>query len=93
LQRYRTAGKARKWLKISGPNLKKMGVGMMTRMPALNSSCLSWVEYDSGTMRLTFNSGRRYTLYRVPEHHYVDLLRSSSPGSYFNDHLKGRYSR
>jgi hypothetical protein len=60
-------------------------------MPALNSSCLSWVEYDSGTMRLTFNSGRSYTLRGVPEHHYYGLLRSSSPGSYFNDHLKGRY--
>jgi hypothetical protein len=31
-------------------------------MPALNSSCLSWVEYDSGTMQLRFRSGRSYTL-------------------------------
>ena len=60
-------------------------------MPALNSSCLSWVEYDSGTMYLSFRSGRSYTLHGVPECHYHGLLNSSSPGWYFNTYLKGRY--
>lgn len=60
-------------------------------MPALQSSCLSWVEYDSGTMLLTFRSGRRYTLQGVPVHHYHGLLNASSPGLYFNTYLKGRY--
>jgi hypothetical protein len=60
-------------------------------MPALSSSCLSWVEYDSGTMYLSFRSGRSYTLHGVPEYHYYGLLNSSSPGRYFNAFLKGRY--
>lgn len=61
-------------------------------MPSLNSSsCLSWVEYDSGTMQLRFRSGRSYTLRGVPEHHYHGLLNASSAGWYFNAYLKGRY--
>jgi hypothetical protein len=60
-------------------------------MPALSSSCLSWVEYDSGTMFLGFRSGRTYTLHGVPEYHYHGLLNASSPGWYFNAYLKGRY--
>jgi hypothetical protein len=62
-------------------------------MPALSSSCLSWVEYESftGTMYLSFRSGRSYTLRGVPEYHYYGLLNASSPGRYFNYYLKGRY--
>ena len=60
-------------------------------MPALNSSCLLWVEYDSGTMYLTFRNGRSYTLTCVPERHYIGLLNASSAGGYFNAYLKGRY--
>ena len=60
-------------------------------MPALNSSCLSWVEYDSGTMYLTFRTGRSYTLRGVPIYHYYGLLNTSSPGGYFNTYLRGRY--
>ena len=60
-------------------------------MPALNSSCLSWVEYDSGTMHLRFRNGRSYTLCGVPVQHYHGLLSASSAGWYFNTYLKGRY--
>ena len=49
------------------------------------------MEYSFGTMYLTFRSGRTYTLHGVPEHHYYGLLSASSPGRYFNAHLKGRY--
>jgi KTSC domain len=63
----------------------------MADMPALSSSCLSWVEYDSGTMYLRFRSGRSYTLSGVPERHYHGLLNASSPGWYFGTYLKGRY--
>jgi hypothetical protein len=60
-------------------------------MPALNSSCLTWVEYDFGTMYLTFRSGASYTLQGVPERHYHGLLNASSPGRYFNTFLKSNY--
>ena len=60
-------------------------------MPALHSRCLSRAEFDSGTMHLTFRSGRSYTLHGVPVHHYHGLLDASSAGWYFNAYLKGRY--
>jgi hypothetical protein len=62
-------------------------------MPALASSCLSWVDFEpfTGTMYLRFRSGRIYTLRGVPECHYYGLLNASSPGWYFNTYLKGRY--
>jgi hypothetical protein len=60
-------------------------------MPALNSSCFSSADYNSGTLRLTFRSGRSYTLRGVPEYHYYGLLKASSPGWYFNYYLRGRY--
>ena len=62
-------------------------------MPALSSSCLSWVEFEpsTGAMQLRFRNGRSYTLRGVPERHYYGLLHTSSPGWYFNTYLKGRY--
>ena len=42
-------------------------------------------------MYLSFRSGRSYTLYGVPPHHYLGLLNASSAGWYFNAYLKGRY--
>ncbi len=64
-----------------------------TAMPALHSSCLTWVAYDppTGTMEVTFVSGRSYTLHGVPERHYHGLLSASSKGWYFNAYLRGRY--
>lgn len=62
-------------------------------MPTLDSSCLSYVQYDpvSKTMELTFVSGRSYTLTGVPADLYLGLLKTSSPGWFFNAYLKGRF--
>jgi hypothetical protein len=60
-------------------------------MPILNSSCIYSAEYSFGTLYLTFNSGRSYTLRGVPERLYRGLINSSSPGRFFNAYLKGRY--
>lgn len=60
-------------------------------MPALTSTCLPRADYESGTLYLTFKSGRTYTLRGVPEYHYLGLINASSAGWYFNHYLKGRY--
>jgi hypothetical protein len=60
-------------------------------MPALKSSFLAWVQFEDGSMLLIFKSGRAYVLHNVSEEHYLGLLTSTSPGAYFNRHLKGRY--
>jgi hypothetical protein len=51
----------------------------------------SYPALDDWIIMITFNSGRTYTLRGVPERLYYGLLAASSPGRYFNDHLKGRY--
>jgi hypothetical protein len=62
-------------------------------MPTLNSSAITWIDYDPITrmLSITFHSGRTYTLRGVPEHHYHGLLNASSAGWYFNTCLRGRY--
>jgi hypothetical protein len=62
-------------------------------MPALNSSVIAWIDYDptTGSLQIAFQSGRIYTLRRVPESRYIGLLTASSPGRYFNLYLRGRY--
>lgn len=62
-------------------------------MPSLNSSAISWVDYDppSRTLEITFRSGQTYTLSGVPEYHYIGLLKAASAGRYFNEHLRGNY--
>lgn len=80
-----------KSLGLSGGMVSKIAFGKITRMTALNSSCLAGVEYAAGTMILRFRNGRTYTLRGVPARHYRGLLQASSPGWYFNTYLKGRY--
>jgi hypothetical protein len=60
-------------------------------MPSINSSCLSWAEYNDGNLELTFRNGRTYTLRGVPVQLYYGLINAPSPGRYFQAYLKGRY--
>jgi hypothetical protein len=60
-------------------------------MPAFNSSCLSWVENDSGTMQLRFRNGRSSTLHGVPEYHDHGQPDAPSAGLSFNACFKGRH--
>ena len=47
---------------------------------------------SSGNMDLWFENGRVYTFYDVPYSVYRELLAASSPGSYYNQNIRGRYS-
>jgi len=62
-------------------------------MPYLNSSAISWIEYNEGnlTLEISFRSGRTYKLRGVPYEHYAGLLHAASPGRYFNSYLRGKY--
>lgn len=61
-------------------------------MPALQSSCIRRAEYNEHTreLRITFRDSGTYTYYGIPPHTYLGLINSSSPGSYFNDHIRLR---
>ena len=63
-------------------------------MIRVNSSAMSAVGYDapSGRMKITFTQGHTYDFCHVPQRIYDGLMRASSQGTYYNDHIKDRYT-
>jgi hypothetical protein len=64
-------------------------------MPYVQSSALERVSYDdkAHTLRATFReSGRTYVYEDVPQAIYDRLLFADSMGSYFNAHVRDRFS-
>lgn len=63
-------------------------------MIRVTSSAMSAVGYDAsnGRMQITFTQGHTYDFCRVPPHIYEGLMRASSKGTYYNDHIKDRYT-
>jgi hypothetical protein len=63
-------------------------------MVSVSSSMISRVGYDSETAQLTidFASGDRYTYFGVPPAAWSQLMKSKSPGAFFSDNIRERYS-
>ena len=61
------------------------------RMIDVNSSNISSVGYERGALYVKFNRGQVYAYYNVPESVFLELLRSSSCGEYFANHIKSEY--
>ncbi len=64
----------------------------MEREP-IDSTCLSSAGYDpdSDELELELTDGRVYTYYNAPGHQFSRMLRSPSPGWYFNRYIRGNY--
>lgn len=64
----------------------------MDRTPVRSSNIRS-VGYDPAarTLEVQFHSGGIYQYSGVPEAVYQGFMRAASKGSYFHDHIKGRY--
>lgn len=62
-------------------------------MVRVSSSALEAVGYDAATrrMKIRFTSGKIYDFCGVPERIHAGLMRASSKGAYYNDHVKDRY--
>lgn len=62
-------------------------------MIRVNSSAIRGVGYDQSThrMRITFEQGHSYDFCGVPIHVFEGLMRASSKGAYYNDHIRDRY--
>jgi len=60
---------------------------------SVRSSNIRSVEYDpaSRTLGAELHSGGLYQYSGVPETIYQGFIRPASKGSYFHDHIKGRY--
>ena len=65
---------------------------MKTTVP-VSSTALSSCTYDDETQDLiiTFVSGRSYTHAGVPAEVYQGLVMASSPGTFYNEVIKGVY--
>lgn len=62
-------------------------------MKPLASSNLAGYDYDAQTrvLQIQFTSGRTYSYNDVPQDVVDGLEQASSPGQYFNAHIKGTY--
>ena len=58
---------------------------------AVNSSAIRAVGYDGYTLTVEFHSGRIYDHPGVPYSVYAGLMRASSKGAFYNQHIRGRY--
>lgn len=60
-------------------------------MPHVNSSAITRIEWDNGTLSIWFRQSGRYDYYGVPERVYQGFLAAGSKGRYYNDHIRDRY--
>ena len=67
---------------------------MTRQLVQLQSSSLRSASYDPETKELDigFQNGRTYTFQDVPPDVFQGLQDDPSPGSYFNQKIKGKYS-
>lgn len=74
--------------------LEALGLELEDIDEDVDSSCISHVTRDAETGETTidFVSGHSYTWYGLPLDLVKGLLSASSPGSYFNSEIRGRYS-
>jgi hypothetical protein len=66
--------------------------GGLAGLAAGAAEALELLHNDVGNLDLWFQNGRVYTFFGVPRSVYTDLLNASSPGSYYNQNIRGRYS-
>jgi hypothetical protein len=64
------------------------------RVPVASTTLRS-VGYEAGTLEVEFESGSVYQYFDVSESIYDELLRAASPGTFFNEQIRGhlRYAR
>ena len=62
---------------------------MIIEMIPLSSSAISSAGYAGGILCVQFRSGRVYDHPGVPYDLFVGLVHASSPGAYYNTHLRG----
>jgi hypothetical protein len=60
-------------------------------MIRVSSSAICAVGYDGSTLTVEFHSGKVYDHPHVPYSVYAGLLRASSKGAYYNEHIRGKY--
>jgi hypothetical protein len=57
----------------------------------VESTAIRAVGYDGYTLTVEFHTGRIYDHPGVPYSVYEALINANSPGTYYNQHIRGRY--
>jgi KTSC domain-containing protein len=61
------------------------------QLQIVNSSAIRAVGYDGHALTVEFHNGKIYDHRGVPYSVYVSLMRASSKGTYYNQHIRGRF--
>lgn len=61
------------------------------KMIPVNSSNISSVGYENGTLKVKFKTGGTYAYFDVPENVFNELIHAFSVGEYFTDNIKKVY--
>ncbi len=64
---------------------------MNTILIEVDSTAIRAVGYDGSTLTVEFHGGRVYDHPRVPHSVYEGLMRATSKGTCYNQHIRGRY--
>jgi KTSC domain-containing protein len=60
-------------------------------MISVSSSAIAAIGYEGGTLYVTFHTGRTYPHPGVPYSVFLGLLHAESKGTYYNEHIRGKY--
>ena len=66
-------------------------VAYYIEMIPLNSSFIRAAGHDGNTLYVEFHTGETYPHPRVPYSVFEALINAGSPGTYYNQHIRGRY--
>lgn len=65
---------------------------MKSSLVPVNSSNISGVSHNDGTLRVKYNNGKEYDYPGVDEDTYLGLLKADSKGSYIHNVIKPNYN-
>lgn len=60
-------------------------------MIRVRSSFIRAVGYDGSSLFVEMDSGETYEHPHVPHELFVDLIHAESPGTVYNQHIRGKY--
>jgi hypothetical protein len=74
------------------PNhIKKVAMSYYVEMIRVNSSFIRAIGYDGSTLYVEFDTGETYPHPGVPYSIYREFMDASSKGTYYNQHIRGKY--
>lgn len=62
-----------------------------TTLIQIRSSAIRAIGYDGSTLTVEFHTGRTYQHPHVPYSVFEGLLNATSPGTYYNQHIRGKF--